>query len=114
MTLSAIAVPSVAMRVASHAGTRPPWSGRSALPERFTRSLSHLSEAAGRRRCRHRPCGLVRLHSKRETDTLAHGVCRGHALTVGKDVTIGSTYLTKPNCRRRSDSPSLEARPGPR
>src|SRR5678815_1597825 len=40
MTLSAIAVPSVAMRVASHGGTRPPCSGRSATPERFTGSLS--------------------------------------------------------------------------
>src|SRR5215475_2067860 len=39
MTLSAIAVPSVVMRVASHAGTRPPCSGRSAVPERFTRSI---------------------------------------------------------------------------
>src|SRR4051812_26529399 len=36
MMLSAIAVPSVVMRVASHAGTRPPCSGRSATPERFT------------------------------------------------------------------------------
>jgi len=35
MTLSEIAVPSVAMRLASQAGTRPPWSGRSATPERF-------------------------------------------------------------------------------
>src|SRR5258705_12039191 len=41
MTLSAIAVPSVDMRDASHGGTRPPCSGRSAMPERFTRSLSH-------------------------------------------------------------------------
>ena len=35
-TLSEIAVPSVVMRVASHCGTRPPCSGRSATPERFT------------------------------------------------------------------------------
>ena len=28
-----------AMRPASQAGTRPPWSGRSAMPERFTRSF---------------------------------------------------------------------------
>ena len=34
-TLSAIAVPSVVMRTASHGGTRPPCSGRSAMPERF-------------------------------------------------------------------------------
>src|SRR5690349_9935991 len=32
-------VPSRSMRLASQAGTRPPWSGRSAMPERFTRSL---------------------------------------------------------------------------
>jgi len=30
-----MAVPSRVMRSASHAGTRPPWSGRSAKPERF-------------------------------------------------------------------------------
>src|SRR5436190_24269259 len=41
MTLSAMAVPTVAMRDASHRRTRPPCNGRSALPERFTRSLSH-------------------------------------------------------------------------
>jgi hypothetical protein len=35
MTLSLIAVPSFTIRVASHAGTRPPCSGRSAMPERF-------------------------------------------------------------------------------
>src|SRR4051794_904463 len=35
ITLSAMAVPSVLMRVASHAGTRPPWSGRSAMPDRL-------------------------------------------------------------------------------
>jgi hypothetical protein len=29
------------MRLASQAGTRPPWSGRSATPERFTCSFSH-------------------------------------------------------------------------
>src|SRR6476646_11790501 len=52
MTLSAIAVPSVAMRDASHGGTRPPWSGRSAMPERFIRSFSHPSEVSG---CRRRP-----------------------------------------------------------
>src|SRR5215831_2070405 len=32
---SAIAVPSLVMRVASHAGTRPPCRGRSATPDRF-------------------------------------------------------------------------------
>src|SRR4051812_27385118 len=48
MTVSAIAVPSVAMRVASHGGTRPPCSGRSAMPERFTRPLSHLGMAPKR------------------------------------------------------------------
>src|SRR5436190_19347247 len=51
MTLSAMAVPSVAMRDASHGGTRPPCSGRSAVPERFTRLLSHLSDGTGRPRC---------------------------------------------------------------
>jgi hypothetical protein len=30
-----MAVPSFVMRSASHAGTRPPCSGRSAQPERF-------------------------------------------------------------------------------
>src|SRR6476646_11334112 len=35
MTFSAIAVPSFSIRSASHRGTRPPWSGRSANPERF-------------------------------------------------------------------------------
>src|SRR5215471_13963173 len=40
MTLSVIAVPSVAMRAASQSGTCPPWSGRSAVPERFMTSLS--------------------------------------------------------------------------
>jgi hypothetical protein len=51
-----------------HTGTRPPWSGRPAMPERFTRSFSHQSRA--------RPAGaligfqrlLVRLHTKRQTD----------------------------------------------
>ena len=38
-TLSAMAVPSVVMRSASHGGTRPPCSGRSATPERFMRSI---------------------------------------------------------------------------
>jgi hypothetical protein len=33
---SEIAVPSSVMRLASHGGTWPPWSGRSAVPERFT------------------------------------------------------------------------------
>src|SRR5712671_2179460 len=83
MTLSAIAVPSVAMRVASHGGTRPPCSGRSAMPERFTRSLSHVRrlpvEAAVGGGCRL----LARLHAKRETDALAHGrACLGHAMRV--------------------------------
>ena len=40
IVLSAIAVPSVSMRVASQAGTRPPCSGRSAKPERFISELS--------------------------------------------------------------------------
>src|SRR5262245_11793468 len=31
-----MAVPSCVIRLASHSGTRPPWSGRSAWPERFT------------------------------------------------------------------------------
>ena len=31
---SAITAPSLAIRPASHSGTRPPWSGRSALPAR--------------------------------------------------------------------------------
>src|SRR2546430_1492946 len=73
MTLSAIAVPSVAMRDASHGGTRPPCSGRSAMPERFIRSLSHASVRlpvdvavpTGVRRL------LVRLHPKRQTDAFA-------------------------------------------
>src|SRR4051812_6708512 len=36
MTASEMAVPSVTMRAASQGGTRPPCSGRSATPERFT------------------------------------------------------------------------------
>src|SRR5262245_38203682 len=35
MTLSAMVVPSVDIRVASQPGTRPPWSGRSAVPGRY-------------------------------------------------------------------------------
>src|SRR5262245_94447 len=31
------------MRSASHAGTRPPWRGRSAVPERFIASLLQAS-----------------------------------------------------------------------
>src|SRR5687768_17088941 len=42
MTLSAIDPPSVAMRAASQGGTRPPCSGKSAIPDRFMQSLSHL------------------------------------------------------------------------
>src|SRR5688572_5013282 len=84
MTLSAIAVPSVAMRDASHGGTRPPWSGRSALPERFTRSFSHRSEVTRRRRCPHRLCWLlVRFHAKRQTDAFADGHARlGYAVGI--------------------------------
>src|SRR5687767_9317577 len=37
---SAMPVPSAVMRVASQAGTRPPCSGRSATPDRFTLQLS--------------------------------------------------------------------------
>src|SRR5579859_81099 len=33
--LSEIAVPSRVIRTASHSGTRPPWRGRSAVPDRF-------------------------------------------------------------------------------
>ena len=39
MTVSAMAVPSVTMRSASQAGTRPPCNGKSATPERFTGPL---------------------------------------------------------------------------
>src|SRR6478609_6765604 len=38
--LSTMAVPSCVMRSASQAGTRPPWSGKSACPERFTAAFS--------------------------------------------------------------------------
>src|SRR3954468_24917540 len=77
MMLSAIAVPSVVMRDASHGGTRPPWSGRSAMPERFTRSFSHPTRfpvadavAIGWPRL------LIRLHAKRQTDAFADGRAR--------------------------------------
>src|SRR4051812_29748107 len=84
MTLSAMAVPSVVMRDASHGGTRPPWSGRSAMPERFTRSFSHPSRLPvaagvliGFRRL------LVRLHAKRQTDAFADGRARlGYAVGI--------------------------------
>src|SRR3954470_5503420 len=84
MTLSAIAVPSVVMRDASHGGTRPPWSGRSAMPERFTRSFSHPSRLPvaarvliGLRRL------LVRLYAKRQTDAFADGRARlGYAVGI--------------------------------
>src|ERR1700680_4241556 len=38
--VSTIAVPSFVMRSASHAGTCPPWRGRSASPERFIQLFS--------------------------------------------------------------------------
>src|SRR5690349_325265 len=43
--LSLIAVPSCAMRSASHAGTRPPCKGRSATPERLTSLWSQVWRA---------------------------------------------------------------------
>src|SRR3954471_22630945 len=50
MMHSAIAVPSMVIRVASHAGTRPPCSGRSAIPERFTPALYGCRNLDGKRR----------------------------------------------------------------
>ena len=37
---SAMIAPSFAIRPASHSGTRPPWSGRSALPPRWAMNVS--------------------------------------------------------------------------
>src|SRR4051812_44566289 len=85
MMFSAIAVPSVAMRDASHGGTRPPCSGRSAMPERFTGSCSlskrgyRETPAVGPRLC----WLLVAFHAKRQTDAFADGRGRlGYAMGI--------------------------------
>ncbi len=44
---SAITAPSFAMRPASHSGTRPPWSGRSALPARWVIVQETTTEQIG-------------------------------------------------------------------
>src|ERR671910_667979 len=85
MTLSAIAVPSVVMRDASHGGTRPPCSGRSAVPERFIRSFSHPSAGIGTAV----PTGvrrlLIRFYAKRQTDAFADARARlRHAVGIVK------------------------------
>jgi len=43
---SAMAVPNCVMHSASQGGTRPPWSGRSAVPERFIFSFSPKTDQA--------------------------------------------------------------------
>src|SRR2546430_5880579 len=90
MTLSAIAVPSVAMRVASHGGTRPPCNGRSAMPERFTRSLSHVNEASDRGR-------------------VGAGVVTSLGLLVRLSGGRVFRYVVRPLARRRTLVPLLRA-----
>ena len=59
-----IAVPSVVMRSASHGGTRPPCSGRSAWPERFITRIARLRQRRHQRLqelVRHAEAALVLL-----------------------------------------------------
>src|SRR5262245_57258550 len=63
MTLSAITVPSASIREASQAGTRPPCNGRSAVPDRFTRS-SFLGHRLTYPRCDPGPDQLDAAHQQ--------------------------------------------------
>src|SRR5262245_34723216 len=82
-----IAVLSVVIRVASYAGTRPPWSGRSASSDRFTCTLSHRMGRPGRRG--------VQL-SESSTVTIPRRTLRASAIGAALNLLVWIAFLIAP------------------
>jgi len=97
-----MAVPSVDIRVASHAGTRPPCSGRSAVPERFIATLSLMLGVTGR------TGGMGRIGRTDEHERARVGLC-GDCLHARKiESSRGSIFYL---CLRAEHDPAYKKYP---